>query len=119
MQTRQVPRKPINLPARYFTGRGSAVDVVLSDLSVGGCRFHAPGSKLMRGLQLQMYVGSSGPHRATVRWIEDGEIGVTFLNPFTDQMIEKFKFSHVPGKLEDVTPGDFDPVPKSLPNRFC
>ena len=39
MKTRQTKRKQSNVPGRYLAGSGEPQDVVLRDVSVGGCRF--------------------------------------------------------------------------------
>lgn len=119
MQTRTTHRKTINLAARYFTGLGNPVDVVISDVSVGGCRFGIKSSNLMLGSRLQMFIESSGPHHATVKWTEGEEVGVTFANPLSEEHVAKFKSSHVPACEADRRAGIFDEMPKALPNRFC
>ncbi|MCK0129496.1 PilZ domain-containing protein [Erythrobacter sp. F6033] len=119
MQTRQTSRKTVSLPGRYFTGLGSPVDVTLIDLSTGGCRF-APGpGKFTPGTPLQIFVGSSGPHRAKIKWSDGGDIGVTFVTPLSEEVIEQTLDGHVPDLSKDMTPGEFEPMGKSLPNRFC
>ena len=119
MRTRKKPRKSISVPGRYFTGLGDPVDVTLSDLSEGGCRFPIGNQRLNIGARLQIYVASTGPHRASVRWIDDGQVGVTFSTPLQTEQFEKFQVSHVPDLAEDTKPGDFDIVPDALPHRFC
>lgn len=119
MRTRKTPRKSINVPGRYFTGLGDPVDVTLSDLSEGGCRFPAGSHKLTVGAPVQIYVAGSGPHRAAIRWIDDDNVGVTFAVPLTPEQVEKFKGSHVPDTSADATPGDFEIIPDALPQRFC
>lgn len=119
MKTRQKPRKNINLPGRYFTGLGDPVDVLLADVSEGGCRFEAGPQRLVIGSPLQIFVAGSGPHRAAVRWIDNGEVGVTFASPLATELLQSFKASHVPDLSDDATPGDFASLPDSLPHRFC
>ncbi len=119
MQTRKTPRKSLNVPGRYFTGLGDPVDVTLADLSEGGCRFAIGNQKLNIGAPMQIYVASTGPHRASVRWIDDGQVGVTFATPLETEQFEKFKGSHVPDMSDDGTPGEFEVVPDALPQRYC
>lgn len=119
MRTRKAPRKSIAVPGRYFTGLGDPVDVTLSDLSEGGCRFPIGNQRLNIGAPIQIYVASSGPHRATVRWIDQGQVGVTFAVPLETEQFEKFRISHVPDMTQDDTPGEFEVVPNALPQRFC
>lgn len=119
MRTRKTPRKALNVPGRYFTGLGDPVDVTLSDLSEGGCRFPIGNQKLNVGAPMQIYVASTGPHRASVRWIDDGQAGVTFASPLETEQFEKFRVSHVPDGSIDDKPGEFEIVPDALPQRFC
>lgn len=119
MQTRKKPRKSLTVPGRYFTGLGSPVDVTLADLSEGGCRFATDNKKLALGSHLQVYVAGSGPHQAAVRWVEKGEVGVTFASPLETEQFEKFQGSHVPDLSDEALPGDFEPMPDALPQRFC
>lgn len=119
MRTRKTNRKTITLPGRYFTGLGTPVDVTLSDLSVGGCRFPKGDLKLIPGAPIQIYVGGSGPHRASIKWVADGDVGVTFTTPLDQELFENFQSSHVPDRQATGRPGDFDSVPDTLPQRFC
>ncbi len=119
MQTRQTNRKPITLAGRYFTGQGTPTDVTITDLSSGGCRFASRSPFLTRGARVQIYLEKSGPHHALVKWIEDGEIGVTFNTPLSEDDFATFQNSHVPAVAEDRRAGAFEDMPKSLPNRFC
>ncbi|MBV7258851.1 PilZ domain-containing protein [Erythrobacter crassostreae] len=119
MQTRKTSRKTVSLPGRYFTGLGNPVDVTLIDLSTGGCRF-APGpGKFTPGTQLQVFVGSSGPHRAMIKWSDGGEIGVTFTVPLNSNLVDQSQDGHVPDLSKSMAPGDFEPMDGSRPSRFC
>ena len=118
MRTRQKERKVVNLPGRYFTGLGQPVDVTLSDLSTGGCRFNAGNNKLTLGSRIQIFVGPSGPHYATIKWVRKGEVGLTFAEPIPDDHFQSFKSSHVPDS-QDIPGHQFGDMPSSLPQRFC
>lgn len=119
MRTRQNHRKTITLPGRYFTGLGSPVDVQLTDLSVGGCRFAIGNQKLSLGSPVQIYVGGAGPYRANIKWVENGEAGVTFASPLSDEEFANFRNSHVPDLDALRRSGDFDDMPDTPPQRFC
>lgn len=107
------------MPGRYFTGRGSPVDVQLSDLSVGGCRFATGAQSLTLGSPVQIYVGGAGPFRANVKWVEKGEAGVTFAAPLSDEQFANFRNSHVPDFAELQRSNEFEDMPDSPPQRFC
>lgn len=115
MRTRQKTRKLLTVPGRYFTGRGSPVDVMLSDLSEGGCRFSAEDTKLAAGLHLQIFIAGTGPYQASIRWIDDGEVGVTFASPLEAAQFEQFQNSHVQAFSPDAAGSAQD----QLPRRLC
>ena len=119
MRTRQTNRETISLPGRYFTGLGKPEDVTLSDLSVGGCRFALGQRKLLLGAPVQIYVGSSGPHRATVRWTKDGEAGVTFRVPLPKQMLASLQDGDIPDAPKTDAMDAFDDMTDAQPQRFC
>lgn len=119
MQARRTTRKAINLPGRYYTGVGAPIDITLSDVSTGGCRFPAEAGKLKPGSPIQIYVGGSGPHRASVRWLENGEIGVSFMMPLEQDFIDKIQCGHIPDITPESKPGGFKPMGDALPLRFC
>ena len=119
MRTRQTSRKSITLPGRYFTGLGTPEDVILSDLSVGGCRFALGERDLKMGMPVQLYVANTGPHRATVKWVKDGETGVTFTAPLSDELFASFQASHIPDASNIPSIDDFDDMSSAKPQRFC
>lgn len=119
MRTRKTTRKTITLPGRYFTGLGVPEDVVLSDLSTGGCRFHIGDRKVTLGAPIQIFVAGTGPHRATVKWVKDGEVGLTFTMPLSESQFAGFQASHIPDPAAAITSGDFEDMSDARPQRFC
>lgn len=119
MQTRQTQRKTITLAGRYFTGLGAPIDATIMDLSPRGCRFAVSTPNLNRGSRVEVYLEGSGPHHATIKWIEKGEVGVTFDAALSDELFARFQNSHVPGLDEERAPEAFRPMPKSSSHRFC
>jgi len=122
MQARKKLRRNINVPGRYFTGIGAPVDIALRDISEGGCRFPLGSAQLARGAQLQIIIAGTGPLRGSVRWIEDGDVGVTFKVPLDSEVVEQLKSSHIHGTVAAAPSGEFAPMtatPDGLPRRFC
>lgn len=119
MRTRQTNRKHISLPGRFSTGLGEPQDVVLRDLSCGGCRFAAGSQKIAPGAPLQIYVGQTGPHRAIVRWAKEGEVGLGFLKPLTQQQFESFQASHIPDSTNANPQAAFEDMGDLTSQRFC
>ena len=79
------------MPGRYLTGLGVPHDVILRDLSVGGCRFETGGRNFALGSPVQIFVAGTGPHRATVKWVADGEVGLSFTVELTQQQFDAFQ----------------------------
>lgn len=119
MRTRQNTRKATTLPGRYLTGRGLPTTVTLSDLSIGGCRFELPAdSSFIIGMPLQIFIAGSGPHHANVKWVENGEAGITFAIPLEEEQIERFESGEAPLPPKS-TDEAFDSVMEQRPQRFC
>ena len=95
MQTRKSNRQAISLPGQYISGFGASGDVTLSDLSPGGCRFESDDSQFAVGSALKVYVAGSGPYRATVKWVDEGMVGVTFANRLSDQQLDSLQNQRV------------------------
>lgn len=119
MRTRQVNRKLITLHGRYSTGLGEAHEVTLRDLSPGGCRFELASEKIAPGSPLQIFVAETGPHRAIVKWIKDGEAGVEFLRPLSETHFNNFQTSHIPDSAKASATATFDDIKDMTPQRFC
>ncbi len=119
MRTRQSSRKNITLPGRYFTGLGTPEDVVLTDLSVGGCRFANGNRRVTLGSPIQIYVANTGPHRATVKWVQDGKVGVTFTSPLSQDQFSAFQSSHIPDTIDPGAMDSFQDMKDAKPQRFC
>lgn len=119
MRTRKSLRKNINLPGRYFTGAGEPQDIVLRDLSPGGCRFSTGLRRLTPGSPLQIYVAGTGPHRAIVKWVADGEAGLGFLVPLPEGQFGGFQSSHIPDPSDRNVNASFDDISQTKPQRFC
>lgn len=119
MQTRKIQRKAIRLPGRYVAGRSRPMDVAVTDVSLGGCRFEARNSRLTLGSRLQIVIAQTGPHHAIVKWANEREVGVTFDKQLTKQQFDAFKNSHVPDVFADADEPAFEPETETRPHRFC
>lgn len=119
MRTRQANRKLISLPGRFSTGLGEPQDVILRDLSCGGCRFEHGAQKVAPGAPMQIYVGQTGPHRAIVRWVQGGEVGLGFEKPLSEQQFRSFQSTHIPDSADVAANAAFDEIGEMTPQRFC
>ena len=71
------------------------------------------------GTPLQIFVADTGPHKAIVKWIADGEAGVGFLQPLSDALFSSFQTTHVPDVAKSAAPAEFDDMKGMTPQRFC
>jgi len=88
MRTRQKPRKAITASGQCRTAGGVQWDVALADLSEGGCRIADPSGLLRKGVVVELFIAGNGPHRAHVRWAEQGEAGVAFDRMLSEPMLD-------------------------------
>lgn len=119
MRTRKTLRKTITLPGRYFTGMGQPETVMLKDLSTGGCRVQRGNRKSTLGAQVQLFVGGTGPHRAVIKWVEDGDVGLNFITPLTEQQFAALQSGEV-GEVDELPETErFEDMGPLNPHRFC
>jgi hypothetical protein len=119
MRTCQTMRKTISLPGRYLAELGEPRDVTLRDLSVGGCRFDCSGRRFSLASPIQIFVGGTGPHRAIVKWVSDGEVGLSFVTPLSQAQFHAFQAGHVPDISAAMSSVVFDDISEMKPQRFC
>jgi len=119
MRTRQTQRKIVSLPGRYSTGLGEPQDVTLLDLSTGGCRFEKGEHRISLGAPMQIYIADTGPHRAIVKWVFEGEVGLHFLVSLTEEQLDRFQGSHCPEESYDPPADAFEDISDLRPQRFC
>lgn len=94
-------------------------DVMLTDVSLGGCRFKTDSARLSMGTPLQIVIAGTGPHHATIKWVGKGEVGVTFAHALDEDVFEQFRSSHVPDFAGQTGSGGFEEMTGQLPRRFC
>lgn len=83
MERRQFPRVPVCYLGHISTGDKAALDAVVLDLSLGGCRMHSttpvvPGARLDLQIALPNQIAPFVVKGATVRWSRQPEFGVSF-----------------------------------------
>ena len=86
-------RQPIEVWGHYRTPNGGKRDVPVKDLSETGCRFFDKFSSLLPGNEITLRIETLGPFPATVRWQEDGYVGVEFQHrlygPTFDHIVQR------------------------------
>lgn len=100
MRTRKKDRKKVEIPGQCCTAEGRLFDIAVRDLNDGGCRYGDLNPPLRVGALVNLMIGGTGPYGAHVRWSADGEVGVSFARPFTEEQLEK------------LISGDFAPAPE-------
>ncbi len=119
MMTRQTNRKPLTLPGRYHLGKGRGAEVTLSTLSRGGCRFVDEEGHLAAGTRIHVYIDDAGPFPAQVRWVREGQTGVTFATPLDQAQLAHFRNCHVALHRETDSHTDPDSLAAIKPRRYC
>lgn len=119
MMTRQNHRKPLTLPGRYYAAKGRGVDVTLSNISPGGCRFEQEGDALARDARILVHIDDAGPFPAYVRWVRANHVGVVFVTSLDEAQFAHFRNCHLAMRREsdgDLAP---DALAQIKPRRYC
>ena len=88
MRTRKVDRKQVEVQGQCCSVQGRLFDIVLNDLTTGGCGFPDPEGILSIGSPVNLMICGTGPHRAHVRWADKGCVGVSFQRPLSDEAVQ-------------------------------
>ena len=79
MQARKSSRVRTDADATCQSPRGITWDVLVDDLSVGGCRVDDPRHGLELGKHIQIMIAETGPYTAEVAWRQGDRVGLEFL----------------------------------------
>jgi hypothetical protein len=88
MRTRGSLRIPTEAIGSCRTSRGMQWDMVLADLSEGGCRFDDPRGRLRLGEFVRLYIAGTGPHMAEVAWRQGSRVGIEFARPLPARVFQ-------------------------------
>lgn len=109
MKTRKVERKHTDITGQCCTSQGKLFDITVSDLTEGGCRFRDADNSLFAGAQLTLMIAGSGPYRCFVRWRDKSDVGVSFVQPLTAEILDQL----VNGKPVKAAPSaSLNPAPE-------
>ena len=86
--TRRELRHSVTMQGQYRAGSGVAHDVIVSDLSTTGCKFEDRLSNLRIGSNISIRIGNIGPISGQVKWIDDFTLGVQFLTPIQQYVLD-------------------------------
>lgn len=90
MGRRRESRLNIYLPGSYERASEEIRHVEVSELSSNGCRLTDQGSNLSAGDDIKLSFGAVQTMSATVRWANDGLIGVEFATPLDEAIVTFF-----------------------------
>lgn len=126
MRTRKVERKQTELAGQCCTSQGRLFDITVHDLSNGGCRFADDDPALFVGAPANIMINGTGPHRCFVRWREDGQVGVSFVRPMSEDEIAQVLSGKMPPRAPAQAMPDEKPAsapqpaaPTGMVRRFC
>lgn len=112
MRTRKVERKPTKIAGQCCTSQGRLSDITVCDLTKGGCRFSDADRGLFTGVPVSIMIAGSGPYRSFVRWREEDDVGVSFVQPLSPEVLEQL----LAGKPVTPEPSpEVDAAPVSKP----
>lgn len=89
MKARRSARIATGATGSCRTARGMQWDIALADLSEGGCRIDDPRGRLRLGEYVRLYIAGTGPHMAEVAWRQGTRIGLEFVRPLPDRVLER------------------------------
>ena len=118
MKTRKIDRTPITARGTLRTVDGKSRDVVILDLSEGGCRIGEGVDDIFNAAPVELHFSGTGPHRANVRWVRDGEIGIGFVRELAPALLDQLSD---PDSTAAPTQAGYPQAgtPKKPVRRFC
>ncbi|OBX19231.1 hypothetical protein A9995_08910 [Erythrobacter sp. QSSC1-22B] len=88
---RDKTRKTLSLPGKIRMGRGIPQRVAITDLSEGGCRVIQANIRIKADSNVSIRVGNLDPIYASVRWTQNGAIGLEFQQPLCGSLVENMR----------------------------
>ncbi len=88
---RDKTRKILSVPGKIRTGRGVPHRVAITDVSEGGCRIIESNIRIEAGSNVSIRVGNLDPIYASVRWTQNGVIGLEFQQPLCGPLVENMR----------------------------
>ncbi len=82
-------RQTIQSEVGIDTGNGDWRMFPLTDLSPHGCNLNAADWPFRTGQFLSLRISRSGRLEGIIRWVRDGHIGIEFVRPLSNEIIEK------------------------------
>lgn len=83
-------RRLLAIPGRCGIGERSLEDVLVEDLSAGGCSLRGSLPAFSKADAVTVWLDTHGPFSAKLRWAKRGSIGVAFESPLDQATIDLF-----------------------------
>ncbi|WP_239807302.1 PilZ domain-containing protein [Croceicoccus hydrothermalis] len=88
---RDKERYHVNASCQIRVGAGTPIQAEVTDLSEAGCACATPSVWMRSGAQVTIRIGSLGPIDATIRWVNDRQVGIEFHRPVYGPVFEHLR----------------------------
>ncbi len=85
---RREPRHKVSMQGRYRSGSGLSRDVVVTDLSIAGCKIEDRLNNLHPGNIISIRIGNIGPLTGAVMWLDNATAGIQFESPIHASVLD-------------------------------
>ena len=88
---REKERFDVNVMGTLRTGAGTPIQAEITDLSEKGCACTVGSMWLKSSAHASLRIGDLGPIDATIRWVNDRQIGIEFHRPVYGPVFEHLR----------------------------
>lgn len=88
---REKERFEVNVMGTLRIGAGRALQAEITDLSENGCAAHVSSPWMKSQAHVSLRIGTLGPIDATIRWVNDRQIGLEFHRPVYGPVFEHLR----------------------------
>ena len=88
---REKERFVVNVMGTVRTGSGKPIQAEITDLSENGCAFTVGTVWMQNSDHASLRIGDLGPIDATIRWVNDRQVGIEFHRPVYGSVFEHLR----------------------------
>ena len=88
---REKERFDVNVMGTLRTGAGTPIQAEITDLSENGCACRVNSMWLKSSAHASLRIGDLGPIDATIRWVNDRQVGIEFHRPVYGPVFEHLR----------------------------
>lgn len=81
-------RETVVIQGTCRIGERPAEDVLVTDLSAGGCRLRGNSVGVTKTEAVELWVAGTGPIAAKLKWLKQGSVGLAFDTPLADEVLQ-------------------------------